>query len=102
MLIANKISKKSILPINKLNLFFALCYYLPCKPFVFPNGNRYFSNFHFHVDYPNIDEEKGRPHVNWKDCYHKGCTFRGKTVSDLRNHLNSMCCYIPRYLIHHV
>lgn len=41
-----------------------------------------------HQGYPQPDPVKGRPFLNWKECYFNNCHTKFKTIMDLKNHLN--------------
>ncbi|CAH6419757.1 Hypothetical protein HVR_LOCUS834 [uncultured virus] len=52
-------------------------------------------------DYPRVDEERGRPYLNWKECYYDDCHLQFKSPEQLMNHLIKAGKYTARFHLQH-
>lgn len=59
--------------------------------------NEYFNINTSHSYYPSVHPTKGRPKIEWLQCYHDGCMKKFSQPQDLIRHLTVMECYIPYY-----
>lgn len=53
------------------------------------------------TEYPSLDEEEGRPYLNWKECYYEDCHLKFKSAESLIEHLNQVGKYTPRFHLSH-
>lgn len=50
-----------------------------------------------HSDYPEIDPIAGRPHINWIECFYKGCHKKFKDTMQFKKHLEDNKVFTPRF-----
>lgn len=48
-------------------------------------------------EHPSVDPVKGRPYLDWKECYYEDCHLHFESANDLIKHLKKLGKYQPSY-----